>query len=422
VKTKQTGRAAPKKSRNQQQSGSKKSGALKRTRLTSGSGQDDRSGQESIVPREAAALPSLEKARSILERCRATGECMRIRAIAQAVASVAASEAARDEALAIVLMAKARIGELTAEVKATPPAEKGKRARGVRSGAERTRTERLAADNLSRKNAAECEKIALLRKSGDLDRMIATGARPTTAGAVVLGRLAPAEREEVFAKLSDEPDLRKAIGAVKREGVRKTLEDVAARKVKAIMGLYDVVVIDPPWPMERIEREVQASQKGFDYPTMNEDELRKLRAPCADDCHVWLWTTHRFPPLALDLLAEWKLKYVCTFVWHKAGGYQPTGLPQYNCEFALYARRGSPRFVDLKALNTCFSGKRRRHSEKPEEFYRMVRRVTAGRRIDMFNRRVIEGFDGWGKEAGVPSAADSHRQTESGRSSEADAR
>ena len=61
------------------------------------------------------ALPSLEKARMLLERCRSTQECQKIRALAQAVASCAATEQARDEAAAIVLLAKARIGELTAD-------------------------------------------------------------------------------------------------------------------------------------------------------------------------------------------------------------------------------------------------------------------------------------------------------------------
>lgn len=195
----------------------------------------------------------------------------------------------------------------------------------------------------------------------------------------------------------------KTVADVRREARRaevvESLDNVAARDAKELAGEYDVIVIDPPWPMEKIEREVRPNQVEFDYPTMDEAELAAMKIPAADDCHLWLWTTHRFLPMALRLLDAWGLKYVCTFVWHKPGGFQPIGLPQYNCEFALYARRGTPQFVDTKALPTCFAASRGKHSEKPGDFYDVVRRVTAGRRIDIFNRRSIEGFDTWGKEA-----------------------
>ena len=208
------------------------------------------------------------------------------------------------------------------------------------------------------------------------------------------------EAPELIEKImAGEMNLNQAVKEVKRKQVLEHIQNIESKGVEEIDGVYDVIVIDPPWPSKKIERDVTPEQVEFDYPTMSIEEIKALEIPCADNCHVWLWTTQKYLPVAFDILRAWGLKYVCTFVWHKPGGFQPFDLPQYNCEFALYARKGTPFFTDLKDFKTCFTAPRGKHSEKPQEFYDLVKRVTTGKRLDMFNRKPIDGFDVWGKEA-----------------------
>ena len=185
----------------------------------------------------------------------------------------------------------------------------------------------------------------------------------------------------------------------KRKKNNALIQELRQKEVLPPTGKYDVIVIDPPWQMEKIERDVAPEQVGFDYPTMSIDEIKNFELPSEDNCHVFMWITQKHHRHGFDIFDAWGVKFICEFVWHKNGGFQPFGLPQFNHEYIMYGRIGTPQFADFKNFFTCFNAKRTGHSAKPEEFYETLRRVTAGKRIDIFNRRDIEGFDKWGNEA-----------------------
>lgn len=167
-------------------------------------------------------------------------------------------------------------------------------------------------------------------------------------------------------------------------------------------GTYRTLVVDPPWPMQKIVRDVAPNQVGFDYPTMSLQEIKAwpvaIEATC-EAAHLYVWTTQKFLPETFEIVSAWGFDYIFTMVWHKPGGFQPYGLPQFNAEFCVFARKGGLPFLDTTAFPVCFNAARREHSRKPDEFYDLVRRVSPGPRVDIFSRESREGFDSYGNEA-----------------------
>lgn len=330
------------------------------------------------IMRKGDFKPELwERVKAAIAECKAFDELKEIRDKAEALRQYAkqANESlqVQNDLAEIKLRAQRRLGELSLEL---PTSDGGRPSKNSRHDDESlTKAEILKESGLDPSNIHRLEAIATLSEEkfeGHIREVREKGGELTTAAMVRVAK----------------QSIRQAENAL-----------IAATDPGRIDGLYDVIVIDPPWPMKKTVLDVRPDQiPELDYPVMLIEQLLDLRIPAAPNCHLFLWTTQRFLPIALELLKAWGFRYVCIFVWHKPGGPQQLGLPQYNCEFALYARKGTPHFRDRKDFHTCFSAERGKHSEKPALFYETVRRVTSGRRLDMFSRRRIEGFDCWGNE------------------------
>lgn len=158
-------------------------------------------------------------------------------------------------------------------------------------------------------------------------------------------------------------------------------------------GRFDVIVVDPPWPYA-----------GLPYPTMSLDDIRAQPIPAADNCVLFLWTTHKFLGDAVHVLEAWNFGYQQYIVWEKrvpradgSLGGQKYGRTGKVTELALVATRGAPAIS--RHLLDHLPAPARDHSRKPEEFYACINKLyPSARKLEMFARQPRTGWKLWGAD------------------------
>lgn len=163
---------------------------------------------------------------------------------------------------------------------------------------------------------------------------------------------------------------------------------------------YRCIVADPPWN----ERGGGKSKRGADrhYPLMDAGGIVRtmLQAPewkPAESCHLWLWVTNNFLEDGLFVIKACGFRYVTNLAWTK----RSFGLGFYlrgQHELCLFAAKG-PSMPPLSRDNgSVITVEKAAHSQKPEQFYELVERVSPGPRLDMFAREKRSGWDCFGNE------------------------
>lgn len=189
----------------------------------------------------------------------------------------------------------------------------------------------------------------------------------------------------------------KKLGRIPKEEAQVKLSEWKQRL--EIKPVFRTIVIDPPWPMEKIQREVRPNQVEFDYTTMSIEEIKEfpLRSFMnKDGCHVYMWTTQKFLQYSFDVFNAWGVKYQCLMTWIKNVGFTPFSW-MYSTEHILYGTIGNLPLL-RKGLRLDFNAKVREHSRKPDEFYELVKRVSSEPRVDIFSREKRDGFEQYGYE------------------------
>lgn len=357
-----------------------------------------------ITHASTKALLSIDRARALLDRCRTVSECMRIKAIAQAVASMKAGEAAGIEAAQVVLLAKARVGVLTAALHKAKPGRGGKGKKSLVTAG--NKSSRLAAEGISRKAAAENEKIAALQESGELDRFYeaskAAWRQPTTTGAVSLARLDARARKSVLSQITSGVDIRRAISDAGRAVRVKKLATIAAGEMPLTgkLGRFPVVYADPPWRYEHVKTESRAVEN--QYPTMEFAAICAM--PIADittsDAILFLWATSPKLAEAMHVVESWGFTYRTCAVWTK----DKIGMGYYfrqQHELLLVATKGSiPVPAPADRPSSIIASARGMHSAKPVEAIEAIERMYLKLpKLELFCRKPRAGWSVWGNES-----------------------
>src|SRR5208283_1524847 len=167
---------------------------------------------------------------------------------------------------------------------------------------------------------------------------------------------------------------------------------------------YEVLVVDPPWEY-RLRHDQGDRRNAILYPTMPTEEIKAIpiQQLSAKDSILWLWSTNSHLPDALQIAKEWGFEYKVLLTWVKnriGTGYWLRG----RTEHCIMAIKGHP-IVNLRNQSTVLHAPIRAHSQKPDEFYRLVETLCPGRKIELFARENRDGWDTWLTPANISQSA-----------------
>lgn len=269
-------------------------------------------------------------------------------------------------AYAIKSRALAKLGELLAAIEKAPGTRNQLVSRGVIGGAKpKPPISTLAELGIDKKTSAIAQQLAALPEKT---------------------REAIHQRETTIAK------------------ARRKLKAVAIRRAVSLPDAkYRVLYADPPWSYndKADAGSVQAGGAEAHYPTMTIAQLCEMPiAPlCEAHAVLFLWVTSPLLFEAAPVMKAWGFTYKASFVWDKV----KHNMGHYNSvrhEFLLVCTKGSCTPDVAELFDSVQSIEKTTHSTKPAEFRRIIETLYPhGKRLELFAREQVNGWDAFGFEA-----------------------
>lgn len=173
--------------------------------------------------------------------------------------------------------------------------------------------------------------------------------------------------------------------------------------------MYNVLVADPPWSFnDKLPGPTRGAEHNYNVLTLGEittflvTNYSNIEQQLNPNCTLFLWRVASMQYEALEVMKAWGFILKTELVWLKrtVNGERHFGMGRTvraEHETCLIGVRGKPQTLDL-SIRSTFEAKTGRHSEKPDEFYKIVERLRAGPYLELFARKQREGWTCLGDE------------------------
>jgi N6-adenosine-specific RNA methylase IME4 len=173
---------------------------------------------------------------------------------------------------------------------------------------------------------------------------------------------------------------------------------------------FGTILADPPWQFQNRTGKVAPEHKRLNrYGTMTLEDICALPVvDIADEpSHLYLWVPNALLPQGLQVMEAWGFRYISNIVWEKVrkdGEPDGRGVGFYFrnvTELLLFGVRGknARTLAPGRSQVNVIRSRKREHSRKPDEQYKIIEGCSYAPRLEMFSRGKRPGWTVWGNQA-----------------------
>jgi len=157
---------------------------------------------------------------------------------------------------------------------------------------------------------------------------------------------------------------------------------------------FACIISDPPYELN--QRGNYGAHKHYNVESIERIKSMPISDLCEENAHFWLWIPTNLLEYGYQILRSYGFTPRSLFSWVKPR----MGLGVYlrnATEHVIFGTRGKAP-VKFKGQPNWGFFPLQDHSHKPEEFHKIVERVSPGPYLELFARRKFPGWSVWGNQ------------------------